>query len=467
MLHTQSPATLAGWLTQLESQHPQEIDLGLDRIQAVASRLGLTTPYRVITVAGTNGKGSVCAMLEAILEAAGYSTACYTSPHLVHFNERIRVRTKPASDEAIIAQFERIEQARAEISLTYFEFATLAALLLFQEANVDIAILEVGLGGRLDAVNIVDADCAVVTSIDIDHTGYLGETRDAIAWEKAHIFRPGKPAICADPVPPPSLIQHAQKVGADLWLFGKDFNYSGDQLQWAYGGRSQRRGALGYPALRGANQLLNASAALAAIEAMQPHLVVPAHALRLGLLHAALPGRFQILPGEPTVILDVAHNPHAAAALGQNLGHMPITGKTHAVIGMFHDKDVTGVLEHLVSHVDYWYCATLGLPRTLSAEALAGLVDRIRREHASKPADRQAMSAGPPDAAPAPNGQRPAVRPGVRARRALVDTEILTFDDPVSAFQAAQESASVNDRIVVSGSFATVGPVLGSLNNAN
>src|SRR5699024_10424001 len=206
---------------------------------------------------------------------------------------------------------------RADISLSYFEFATLAALLLFQEEDVDIAILEVGLGGRLDAVNIVDADCAVVTSIDIDHTGYLGDTREAIAVEKAHVFRPGKPAICADPVPPRSLIDHAHQIGADLWLFGKDFNYSGDQLQWAYGGRSQRRGALGYPALRGANQLLNASAALAALEAMLPDIVVPAHALRLGLLHAALPGRFQIMPGEPVTILDVAHNPHAAAALGQ------------------------------------------------------------------------------------------------------------------------------------------------------
>src|SRR5699024_10006199 len=234
-----------------------------------------------------------------------------------------------------------------------------------------------------------------------DHTGYLGDTREAIAVEKAHVFRPGKPAICADPVPPRSLIDHAHQIGADLWLFGKDFNYSGDQLQWAYGGRSQRRGALGYPALRGANQLLNASAALAALEAMLPDIVVPAHALRLGLLHAAFPGRFQIMPGEPVTILDVAHNPHAAAALGQNLAHMPAAGRTHAVIGMFHDKDITGVLDHLAEHVDYWYCTDLGMQRSLSAQALAGLVERVRQDHVSGASETNLPTtgqAGPPDA---------------------------------------------------------------------
>ncbi|MGB6106065.1 MAG: Mur ligase family protein, partial [Pusillimonas sp.] len=241
-------ATLQVWLSYLESLHRSAIDLGLERIRAVAGKLNLALPFVKITVGGTNGKGSTCAMLEAILLASGYKTGTYTSPHLVDFNERIRINGDLAGDAQIIEQFHRIEQARGDITLSYFEYTTLAALMLFEQEQMDVAVLEVGLGGRLDAVNLVDTDCAIITSVDIDHTEYLGDTREKIGFEKAHIFRPGRPAICADPVPPQSIIDHAAQIKADLWLFGKDFNYSGDRQQWAYGGRGQRRSGLAYPA---------------------------------------------------------------------------------------------------------------------------------------------------------------------------------------------------------------------------
>lgn len=312
-------ATLSDWLQYLESIHATAIDMGLERVREVAARMNLELPGVKFVVGGTNGKGSTCSMLESILLAAGYKVGLYTSPHLIDFNERARVNGQIASDEALIEQFIAVEAARGETSLTYFEFTTLAIMRLFSQSRLDAVVLEVGLGGRLDAVNIIDADCAVVTSVDLDHIEYLGDTREKIGFEKAHIYRAGRPAICADPVPPQSLLDYVEQIGADLWLFSRDYNYSGDRQQWAYGGREQRRSALAYPALRGANQLLNASAALAALESVRDRLPVPQQAVRLGLLQASLPGRFQILPGQPTVILDVAHNPHAAAVLAQNL----------------------------------------------------------------------------------------------------------------------------------------------------
>lgn len=461
-------ATLPEWLAYLESLHHTEIDLGLDRVRQVAAALQLDYPYRIITVGGTNGKGSVCAMLEAILQAAGYKTGTYTSPHLVDYNERIRISGDMASDSQITEQFRRIEAARGDVSLTYFEFSTLAALLLFREAGIEVAILEVGLGGRLDAVNIADSDCAIITSIDVDHSAYLGSDRESIAREKAHIFRPGKPAICADPQPPQTLVDHAKQIGADLWLFGKDFNYSGDALQWGYGGRHQRRAALAYPSLRGANQLLNASAVLAALEALRNQLVVPAHALRLGFLHAALPGRFQILPGQPAVILDVAHNPHAAAALAQNLIHMPCAGQTWAVVGMFSDKDTGGVLEHMIDHVDHWLCADLDTGRALGARDLAA---QIQNAVARRTADRDTRSGLSPlgeltekdtegGAVADSATQRPGVRPSDRHQKPKSQVTVQCLGDPVAAFNLAQKNATPNDRILVFGSFATVGPVL-------
>jgi len=422
-----SSSSLAQWLSYIETAHPKAIDMGLDRVRKVAANLGLTHPFVTITVGGTNGKGSTCAMLEAVLLAAGYRTGMYTSPHLIDFNERIRVVGELASDEQIVQQFQAIEDGRGDVSLSYFEFATLAALRLFQQEGVDVAILEVGMGGRLDAVNIVDADCAVVTSIDIDHAEWLGDTREKIAVEKAHIFRPGRPAICADPMPPDTLVAHAQSIGADLWLSGRDFNYSGDRQQWAYGGRHRRRPGLAYPSLRGANQLLNASAALAALESLEDRLPIPQQAVRLGLSHVTLPGRLQILPGQPAIVLDVAHNPHAAAALARNLDGMGFFPYTHAVLGMLSDKDVRAVVDHLLGRVDHWYCASLPGPRGLSGEELAAIVrERI-----------------------GPQGEDPVT--------------VTSFESPVQAFAQARNEASDNDRILVFGSFSTVGPVLQEL----
>lgn len=462
------------WLAYLEALHHTEIDLGLDRIREVAQRLKLGFPYTTITVGGTNGKGSVCAMLEAITLAGGYKVGLYTSPHLVDYNERIRLNGNFASDDQIIEQFCRIEAARGSVSLSYFEFSTLAALLLFDQEKVDIAILEVGLGGRLDAVNIVDSDVAIITSIDIDHSDHLGTTREQIALEKAHIFRPGRPAICADPQPPQTLIDYANSIGADLWLSGKDFNYSGDRQQWGYGGRKQRRSALAYPALRGANQLLNASAALAALEAVRDKIVVPQQAVRLGLSHASPPGRFQILPGQPVTILDVAHNPHAAAALGQNLANMPSTGKTYAVVGMLRDKDALGTLSKLAPHVDYWLCATVSGARALSGQELTKLVGEALRIANALPDAAVTRPAGlnganglmsPASGVPvqADEGHRPGVRPVIPELRVKANASIEQFDDPVTAFDVARDRATDNDRILVFGSFATVGPVLDKL----
>jgi dihydrofolate synthase/folylpolyglutamate synthase len=423
-------ATLSEWLSYLESLHHKAIELGLDRVRAAAQRLDLKLPFVKITVGGTNGKGSTCAMLEAILLAAGYRVGLYTSPHLIDFNERIRVNGELASDAQIIEQFNFIESVRGDVSLSYFEYTTLAALRLFEQSGVDVVVLEVGLGGRLDAVNIVDADCAIITSIDIDHTEWLGDTREKIALEKAHVFRSGAPAICADPVPPQTLIDHANEIGADLWLAGKDFNYSGDRQQWAYGGRAQRRSGLAYPSLRGANQLLNAAAALAALEALRERLVVPAQAVRIGLSHATLPGRLQILPGTPTIVLDVAHNPHAAAALAQNLDGMAFYPYTHAVVGMLSDKDIAGVVDKLASRVDHWYCAGLEGPRGTSGEHLSEIVRSVLP----------------------PAGKEPIT--------------VSSFDNPVQAFAEARKRASDNDRILVFGSFSTVGPILQELGRA-
>lgn len=423
-----SASPLSDWLSFLETAHPKAIDLGLTRVKTVATRLGVAQPDSVvITVGGTNGKGSTCAMLESILLAAGYKVGLYTSPHLLNFNERIRVNGENLTDERIVAQFSRIHHACADdVSLSYFEYATLAALCAFADAGVDVAVLEVGLGGRLDAVNLVDSDCAIVTSVDLDHTEWLGDTREKIGWEKAHIYRSDRPAICADPVPPQSLIDYAQELGADLWLFGRDFNYSGDRQQWAYGGRQQRRSGLAYPALRGANQLLNASAVLAALEALRDKLAVPQQAVRIGLAQVTLPGRMQILPGQPAVVLDVAHNPHAAAVLAQNLDSMPFYPYTHAVVGMFSDKAIEETLAKLGSRVDHWYCATLEGPRAATGQALAEHVQRM---------------IGPQEGKDEP-------------------VTVSVFDDPVQAFVAAQERAADNDRILVFGSFHTVGPVL-------
>ncbi|AIL32620.1 folylpolyglutamate synthase [Basilea psittacipulmonis DSM 24701] len=426
MIKPNLSSSLDTWLHYLENIHTKTIDMGLERVKTVATRMNLSLNNSII-VGGTNGKGSVCHMLESIYKAAGYRTGLYTSPHLVHYNERIHLDGAPCSEEKIVEALATIEQFRGDVSLTYFEYSTLAALYLFSQEQVDVAILEVGLGGRLDAVNIIDADCSIITSIALDHTDYLGDTREKIAWDKAHIYRAGKTAICADPEPPSTLIEYAEQIQADLWLFGRDFNYSGDKQQWAFAARGTHRSALPWPSLRGANQLINASAALAAIQALSHRLPVHNQAIKEGLLQLNLPGRFQILPGQPTIILDVAHNPHAVATLGHNLDHMSYHPYTHAVIGMLKDKDSLESIKCMGKRIDHWYCATLEGERGRAGDELA---ETIR---ALNPADKDGL-------------------PSVQS-----------FNTPEEAFEKALQNAHQDDRIVVFGSFLTVAAILKKL----
>ncbi|PIT78084.1 bifunctional tetrahydrofolate synthase/dihydrofolate synthase [Limnohabitans sp. G3-2] len=413
--------TLQQWLDWCEQLHPVAIDMGLDRVKTVADRMALRFDCPVITVAGTNGKGSTCAMLEAVLLQAGYRTGVYTSPHLVHFEERCRLHGESASAEEFAEAFAAVEAVRGDVSLTYFEFSTLAILHLMAQANLDVAILEVGLGGRLDAVNIIDADCAVITSIDIDHTAILGKDRERIGFEKAGIVRAGRPVIVSDPVPPQSVLDHAAALGADVWLFGRDFNFSGDKQQWAWAGRERRYSGMAYPALRGANQLINASGVLAALDALRQRIPVTAQAVRNGLAMVELPGRFQIVPGQPVLVLDVAHNPHSVAALAANLDAMGFYPTTHAVLGVMADKDLLPMLQKVNPMVDKWYFTDLPLPR------------------AAKAADLQLAW---------------------QAQNTRTDTASSTHADPLLALQAAIDAADPADRIVVFGSFYTVGGVL-------
>jgi len=421
--------TLADWLAHCERLHPKNIDMGLDRVREVARRMDLRFECPVITVAGTNGKGSTCAMLEAVALQAGYRPGVYTSPHLVHFEERCRIHGEIVAADDLVPHFEAVEAARTggdeAVSLTYFEFTTLAILRLMSQARLDVAILEVGLGGRLDATNVVDADCAVITSIDIDHVEFLGPDRESIGREKAGIMRPGRPVVVSDPVPPESVIRHAREIGADLWRFGEDFNFSGDKQQWSWAGRGRRYAGLAYPALRGANQLMNASGALAALEALRDRLPITAQSVRTGLAMVELPGRFQIVPGQPTLVLDVAHNPHSVAALTANLDAMGFFPTTHAVFGAMADKDLAPMLAKVGPLIDRWYFTDLPTPR---AETGAGLQQKWNA--------LQIVSGG----------------------RRQVATSV--HADPVQALQAAVDAAEPTDRIVVFGSFYTVGGVL-------
>ncbi|MFM2050392.1 MAG: hypothetical protein RL682_883 [Pseudomonadota bacterium] len=424
--------TLHDWLAYCEQLHPKGIngiELGLDRIRVVAQRMELRFTCPVITVAGTNGKGSTCAMLESILGQAGYKTGTFTSPHLVHFEERLRLNGEAVSAIKLVAAFADVSVAAGlngnknfpEIGLTYFEFTTLAILHLMAHAGLDVAILEVGLGGRLDAVNLIDTDCAIITSIDLDHTELLGHTREAIGFEKAGIMRTGKPVIVSDPVPPQSVLDRALEVGADLWRVGQDFNVSGDKQQWGWAGRGRRYSGLAYPALRGANQLVNAAGVLAALTALREQLPVTAQAVRNGLAFVELPGRFQIIPGEPSLVLDVAHNPHSVAALAANLDAMGYFPTTHAVFGAMADKDLAPMFAKVNPLIDHWYFTDLPTPRAATGTSLQG---HWAAQNTRKDASAQA------------------------------------FADPMQALQAAIAAADPTDRIVVFGSFYTVGGVL-------
>lgn len=361
--------SLEQWLAHIERVHPSSIEMGLERTLQVRQILGLNPSFPIITVGGTNGKGSACAMLEAILHHAGYKVGCYTSPHLLRYNERVRVACQEAGDAALCRAFAAVEAARGSTALTYFEFGTLAAMRLFVEERVDVAILEVGLGGRLDAVNAFDADCALVMSVDLDHMEYLGETREAIGFEKAGIFRRDRPAVCADPDPPQTLRQHAARIGARLQLIGEDFGYASDKTQWQFRGPLGNRSGLPHPVLRGGYQLANASACLAALDALRELLPVTMNDIRAGLLQAQLPGRFQVLPGRPVMILDVAHNPHAAKALAENLSAMT-GGRTLAVFAMLKDKDIAGVINAVRPHIDHWLIAGIDAARGAPAALL-------------------------------------------------------------------------------------------------
>jgi dihydrofolate synthase/folylpolyglutamate synthase len=419
------PASLPGWLAYLETLHPKPIAMGLERVRGVLDRMQLSLPRPAIVVTGTNGKGSTCALLDSMLRCAGFAVGLYTSPHLLRYNERVVVDGHPVDDDALVEAFDRVEDARTAIDpatpLTYFEFGTLAAFAIFAQARLDALVLEVGLGGRLDAVNAVDADVAVVTAIDVDHVDYLGPTREDIGREKAGVFRSGRPAICGDPRPPQALVEHASGIGTALLVAGRDFGAVAQGTQWRYFGPGGPLHGLPHPALRGAYQLDNAAAAIAALGVLRDRLPVTAGAVRDGLLHVTLPGRFMVLPGRPTIVLDVAHNPHAARALAATLASMGFHPRTLAVVGMLADKDVAGVIEAVRPRVDRWYCATLPGPRGASAQALAARIEAA----------------------------------GVPAKA------VRTFDDVEVSYVAAASDAGEADRIVVFGSFLTVAAALG------
>ncbi len=415
---------LADWLAHCDRLQPASMQASLERTTEVRERLNLTFDCPLIVVGGTNGKGSTCAMLEAITLAAGYRVGLYQKPELVHFEERCRVLGQPVQAQALLEHFEAVERARGDVVLNRFEFTTLVIARCLSRSHLDLVILEVGLGGRYDAVNVFEPDGVVLTSIDLDHTEILGPDRESIGREKAYLMRPGRPVVVGDPSPPMSVVAHARAVGADAWWAGQDFGHQGDRQQWSWRGRQRRLSGLAYPALRGVNQLLNASAALAILEALGDRLPVSAQAVRQGLATVNLPGRFQILPGQPAVVLDVAHNPQAVSVMAQNLDQMGFYPRTVAVFGAMRDKALADVMTRVGPWIDSWHFCSLASPRAATAQALAEI-------WASLP--------------------RPAGRPAATVH---------CHDDPVSAWRAARAEAAPADRILIFGSFYTVGGVL-------
>nr|WP_279037757.1 bifunctional tetrahydrofolate synthase/dihydrofolate synthase [Snodgrassella alvi] len=420
---------LSSWLQHLENGVAGgEIEMGLARVGTVRDRMGLKPVCPLIVVGGTNGKGSVCAYLTQIYHDAGYRVGTLTSPHLLRFNERIAINGEAVADDLIVSAFEHIETARAEIPLTYFEFNTLAAVDVFTRQQVDVMILEVGLGGRLDAVNIFDADVAVITSVDLDHEAFLGDTVEKVAFEKAGIMRAGKPVICAQIPVPHSLSSHAAEVGADLLVLGRDFDcHKMEMQQWSYRFHPQEsslytgehaRHALPIPVLRGNFQLSNAACALTVLECLSERLPLDIGAIKRGLLRVRHPGRFQVLPGRPVTVLDVGHNPHAARALRSSLIALPYAEKRMAVFSMLADKDIDAVLEIIKDQFDCWLIAPLALPRGMTIQAL----------------------------------QEKFIQHNI--------TAVTAYPDVKEAYQAALSEAGENDRIVVFGSFHTVAEII-------
>ena len=374
--------------------------------------------FAAITVAGTNGKGSTVAMLEACLREGGYRVGAYTSPHLVRYNERIRIDGAEASDAELCAAFARIEQARGAVSLTYFEFGTLAAFEIFRQRGIEIAVLEVGMGGRLDAVNAIDAEVAVVTSIGIDHVAWLGTDRETIGREKAGVFRAGRPAVCGDPQPPASIEQAAQRLGARLFQINRDFSFQAGDTGWVWRCGAELRAGLPFPALRGDYQLRNAACALTALTCIADRFPLSQTQVKLGLTQATPPGRFQVLPGLPVRVFDVAHNADAAQALAATLKRQFISGTTYAVFGIMRDKDIDAVVRALAEVVDRWHVAALATPRAASAEE----IERILAASGARAVQRHA--------------------------------------DIGSAYDAVCRAAGKDDRILVFGSFLAVGDIL-------
>ncbi|MGH8674600.1 MAG: bifunctional tetrahydrofolate synthase/dihydrofolate synthase [Burkholderiales bacterium] len=417
-----SARTLDGWIEYIERQHPSTIALGLERVAQARNALCVELDCPIVTIGGTNGKGSTSAMLASILGCAGYRVGLYTSPHLLRYNERVRLCGREATDAALCEAFEAVERARGGIALTYFEYGTLAAAWLFARERLDAVVLEVGLGGRLDAVNVFDADCAALTSVAIDHVDYLGDTREAIGREKAGIFRAGRPAVVAEPDPPASVLDAAREVAADVLLAGRDFGYAPQGSQWSYWGPGGKRHGLAHPALRGSIQLRNASASLAVLDALRVRLPVAMQDVRRGLAEVSLPGRFQVLPGRPQIVLDVAHNPEAAAILAENLATSGFARETMAVFGMLRDKDIAGVVRAVASRITRWHLTALAGPRGADAHELARIV-------------REAGGAGP----------------------------LFLHENAAAALHAAQGDAAENDKIIVFGSFLTVAAAMAHL----
>jgi dihydrofolate synthase / folylpolyglutamate synthase len=424
--------SLDEWLQYINSQHTAEIVMGLERVREVWQRMALPRAPINIVVGGTNGKGSTCAMLESILHVGGYRTGFFSSPHLVRYNERVRIGQIEIDDASLIESFNVVERARlspAPVPLTYFEYSTLSALWLFQAREVEVAILEVGLGGRLDAVNIIDADASIVVSVDLDHQQYLGDTKEKIGFEKAHIYRPHRPAIFADAEPPASLVDYAGRIEANLLLLGRDYRYQRMDQQWSFsgdiGGHHVARHSLPLPALRGSYQLKNASAAIAALSALAEKLPIAQGHIKRGLLEVDWPGRMQVLPGRPTVVLDVAHNPHAARALEDALGAMGYYENTIAVFGMLKDKDIDSVIKIMKGRIDRWHVASISGERGASAELIAE-----------------------------------------KLAHAGINSPVSLYATVTHAFAAARESAGQNDRILAFGSFYTVADVLRVLKRA-
>ena len=415
--------TLPQWLAHLETAHHTPIDMGLERVTQVKNAMNLAPACPIITVGGTNGKGSTCAFLSHIYAAAGYKVGTLTSPHLLRFNERIAINNQPVSDEEIVEAFERIEAARGDVSLTYFEFNTLAAVDIFGQHQVDVMILEVGLGGRLDAVNIFDTDCAIVTSVDLDHQDYLGDSIEQIGKEKAGIFRAGKPAIFGQDPAPHSLGQHAKNIGAKLLQLNHQFSYIAriDSWQWQANNGSLKID-LPLPALQGAFQLNNAACAVAAVQIMRQQLPVSNEALAQGIAQAQNRARFQIIQQQPEIILDVAHNPHAARALASSLKNLPAK-RTFAVFSILADKDSDSVISILRDSIDEWFIAPLDLPRGMTLTALTAKL----KKHDIK-----------------------AIHP---------------HNTIQAAYTAALSQVTENDRIIVFGSFHTVAGILGCLSH--